>query len=105
MLHVSLVANEDARDVILSELLHFAHPRVHRIERVSVRDVVDHNNAMGSLVVGGSDRFKALLASSVPNLQLAHFLVRVNRANLKVHTDRRLEILLELVISKTQEQT
>ena len=55
---------------------------------------------MGALIVARGDRFEALLARSVPDLQLADFVVAVDSANFEVNTDRGHEVLLELVVLK-----
>ena len=78
---------------------------MHTVEGVTVSDIVDHNDTMGSLVVGRSDGLEALLTSCVPDLKLAYLVVRVNRANLEVHTNGWHEVVLELVICESQEQT
>ena len=101
---ISLVANQDARDVILSVFLDFTHPGVHGVETLPISDVVNHDDTVGTLVVARGDRLEALLTSSVPNLKLADLLVNVDRANLEVDTDRGHEVLLELVILKGTEQ-
>ena len=51
VLEICLVTHQDSRDVVLSVLLDLAHPGVHGRERVTVSDVVHHNNAVGTLVV------------------------------------------------------
>ena len=98
VLQIRLVSDQDPRDVVLGVLLNFTHPSVHGVERVTVRDVVDDDDSVGSLVVAGSDSLEALLAGRVPNLQLAHLLIDVDRADLEVDSDSRHEVLLELVI-------
>ena len=71
---------------------------MHGVEGVAISDVVRDNDAVRPLVVARCDRFKALLARCVPNLQLAHLVVALNRANLEVDTDSGHEVLLEGVI-------
>lgn len=101
VLHVSFVANEDASDVILRELFNFGHPSVNSVERVTVRDVVNHNDSVGTLVVRRGDSLKSFLSSCVPNLEFTHFVVRVDSSDLEVDSDGWLEILLKLVISES----
>ena len=72
---IHFVSNQNARDIVLCVLFHLAHPGVYSIEGVSISDIVGHNDAVGSLVITGGDCLKALLASSVPDLKLAHFVV------------------------------
>ena len=63
-LQISLVSDQYASNVVLGVLLDFAHPCVHRVEGVSVGDVVGHDDTVGSLVIGGGDSLKALLSGS-----------------------------------------
>ena len=97
-LKISLVADQDASDVILGIFFDLAHPGVHGGERVTVSDVVNHNDAVGALVVARRDGLEALLTSSIPDLQLANLVVDVDGANLEVDADCWHEVLLELVI-------
>ena len=103
-LQIGLVAHQDASDVVLSVLFNFAHPGVNGVEGVAVSDVVDDNDAVGSLVVAGSNGLEALLASRVPNLELANLVVHVDSADLEVDADRGHEVLLELVVSESEQQ-
>ena len=98
VLQISLVTNQDSSDVVLSVLLDLAHPGVHGGERVTVSDVVNHNDAVGALVVARRDGLEALLTSSIPDLQLANLVIDVDGANLEVDADCWHEVLLELVI-------
>ena len=98
VLEISLVSDQDSSDVVLSVLLDLTHPGVHGVEGVTVSDVVDNNDTVGTLVVAGCDGLEALLASSVPNLELADLVVDIDCANLEVDTDSGHEVLLELII-------
>ena len=98
VLQIALITNKNACDVILGELLNFAHPCVDCIERVAVSDVVNDNDTVSALVVAGSDGLETLLARGVPNLELADFLVDINRADLEVNANRWHEVFLELII-------
>ena len=51
VLKISLVTDQDPRDVVLSVLFDLAHPGVDSGERVAVGDVVDDDDAVGALVV------------------------------------------------------
>ena len=98
VLQISLVAHKDPSNIVLRVLLDLAHPGVHGVEGVAISDVVHDDNAVSPLVVARCDRLEALLARCVPNLQLAHLVVALNRANLEVDTDSGHEVLLEGVI-------
>ena len=102
VLQVGLVANQDARNVVLRVLFDLAHPSVNCAERVTVGDVVRHDDAVRALVVARGDCLEPLLTCCVPNLQLAHFLVNVDRADFEVHANRGHKVLLELVILRTR---
>ena len=60
---------------------------------------------MGALIVAGGDRLEALLASGIPDLQLADLLVDIDRTDLEIDTDCRHEVLLELIILSTMTHT
>ena len=97
-LQIGFVSHEDSRDVVLRVLLDLGHPGVHGVEGVAVRDIVHHDDAVRALVVRRSDGLKTLLAGSIPDLQFAHLLVHIDRADLEVDSDRGHEVFLELVV-------
>ena len=103
-LQIGLVAHQDASDVVLSVLFNFAHPGVDGVEGIAVSDVIDDNDAVGALVVAGSNSLEALLAGRVPNLELADLVVNVDGTDLEVDADRGHEVLLELVVGESEEQ-
>lgn len=84
-------------------LLDFSHPGLDRCEALSVRDIVRHDDSVSTLVVAGGDGLEALLASSVPNLQLDRLAVDVNRSDLEVHTNRRHEVLSEHIVLQSSD--
>ena len=100
VLKIGLVTDQDAGDVVLSVLLDLTHPGVDGAEGVAVCDVISHNDAVRALVVARRDSLEALLASSIPDLQLADFLVDINGTNLKVDANCGHKVLLELIVLK-----
>ena len=98
VLEIGLVTDQDSRDVVLSVLLDLAHPSVDSGERVAVSDIVDDNDTVGTLIVGGCDRLEALLSCSIPDLKLADLVIDIDSADLEVDTDGWHEVLLELII-------
>ena len=104
VLQIGLVSDQDSRDVVLRVLLDFAHPGVHGVEWVTVSDVIDDNDAVGALIVARGDGLEALLASGIPDLQLADLLVDVDGSDFEVHADSGHEVLLELVILQSCEE-
>lgn len=79
--HITLVADQDAGDVVRSVLFDLVHPVLNRAEALAVGDVVGHDDAVGTLVVAGSDGLEAFLTSSVPYLELNSFSVNLNGSN------------------------
>lgn len=86
-LQIAFVTDEDARDVVSCVLLDLLHPSLDCGERLAVGDVVSHDDAVGSLVVAGSDGLKAFLSGRVPNLELDNFTINLVVANFEVYTD------------------
>ena len=103
-LEIALVAHEDAADVVTGVLLDFAHPGLNVAEALTVGDVVDHNDAVGALVVAGGDGLEAFLASSVPNLQLDRLAIHFNRTNLEVHSDGGHKVIREDIVLNYQSE-
>lgn len=98
VLQIRLVSHQDSGDVVLSVLLNFTHPGVHRIEGVAVSDVVNYDDTMRALIIAGSDSLESFLAGSVPDLQLADLLIDVDGADFEVDANGWHEVLLELVV-------
>ena len=55
---------------VRAALVDLLQPALDVVERVEVGDVVHDDDAVSAAVVGAADRAEALLARSVPNLQL-----------------------------------
>ena len=98
ILEVALVTDEDARDVVRGVALDLPHPGLYSRETFSVRNVIGHDDAMGALVVGRGNGFKAFLAGSVPDLELDGLAVDINSPDLEVNTDSGHEVLSEEVV-------
>lgn len=79
-------------------LFNLAHPGLDGRETLAVCDVVGHNNAVGALVVAGSNCLEALLTCSVPDLKLDSLAINVDRPDLEVYTDCGHEILGEHIV-------
>ena len=114
--HIALVANEDARDVVRGVLLNLAHPVLDGAEALSVGDVVSHDDAVSALVVAARDGLKALLAGSVPNLELNGLSVDIDGSDFlqtrlareggtyEVDSDCGHEVVCEHVVSESEQQ-
>lgn len=50
----------------ISVLIDFLQPEPESLEGIAVGDVVDDNDAMCSLIIGGSNGAKSVLSGSVP---------------------------------------
>lgn len=70
VLHIGLVADKDAGDVVRGVLLDLAHPGFDGREGLTVSNIISNDDTVRSLVVRGGDRLESLLASGVPDLQL-----------------------------------
>ena len=81
------------------------HPRVNGIEGVAISDVVSHDYALGTLVVAIRDGSEALLARSVPDLELADFVVAVDRADLEINANCWHRSIVEFIILKSVKAT
>jgi hypothetical protein len=66
LLHIALVSDQDAGDVVRGVLLDLVHPVLDGAEALPVGDVVGHDDTVCALVVGASNGLEALLACSVP---------------------------------------
>lgn len=73
-------------------------------EGVTICDIICHDDSMCALIVARGNRLEAFLTCSVPDLKFANFLVHIDSANLEVHSNRRHEIFLELIISESKEK-
>ncbi len=56
---------------------------------------------MCSLVVGTGDRFKSLLAGSIPDLELDGFPLEIKGSDLEIHSNCGQEALVEDIIGET----
>jgi hypothetical protein len=79
-------------------LFNFCHPILNSREGLSVRNVVGNYDSVGAFVVARSYSLEALLASSVPDLELNSLLVDVDCSNLKVYADSWHEVVGEHII-------
>lgn len=66
VLHIALVTDEDARNVVWSVLLYLVHPVLNSAETLSVCDVVCHNDTMSTLVIAACDSLESLLTCGIP---------------------------------------
>lgn len=81
-------------------LLNLSHPGLHSCERLSVSNVIRHNDTVSTLVVAGSNCLEAFLASSVPDLELDGLAVNINGSDLEVNANSWHEVLSKEIILK-----
>eukprot|EP00356_Strombidium_inclinatum_P002656 CAMPEP_0170478604 /NCGR_PEP_ID=MMETSP0208-20121228/73_1 /TAXON_ID=197538 /ORGANISM="Strombidium inclinatum, Strain S3" /LENGTH=110 /DNA_ID=CAMNT_0010750893 /DNA_START=364 /DNA_END=696 /DNA_ORIENTATION=+ len=85
-------------------LVDFTHPLRNLSERIAVSDIVSDNDTVRTLVVAGGDGLESLLASSIPDLELNGLAVDVDGSDLEIDTDGGHEVLVEHVVSETEEE-
>ena len=71
------------------------------LEALTIRQIKDDNNTVGSLVVSVSDCAVAFLACCVPDLKFDSALIDLQRAEAEVYADRADVVLLEAIVLKS----
>ena len=66
VLHIALVAYQDAGDVVWSVLLYLVHPVLNSTETFSICDIISHNDTMSTLVIAACDSLESLLTCGIP---------------------------------------
>ena len=84
---ITLVTNQNTRDVISCVFFYFYHPVLNSLEGISVSDVVRNNNTVSTFVVAGSDSLEALLTSGIPNLQFDSLAVNLIVSDFEINPD------------------
>ena len=79
-------------------LIDLVQPDRDALEALTISQIEDDNDAVGSFVVSIGDGAVALLASRVPNLQLDRALIDLQRAEAEIDADRADVVLLEAII-------
>jgi hypothetical protein len=85
---IGFVADQQFNNILVSVLIDLCQPVLDVFEGLSIGDVVDQDDAVGSLVVGGGDGLEPFLAGSVPDLQLDGASSRLEGPDLEVDADR-----------------
>ena len=101
---ILLITNQNSSYVLLSVFINFKHPFRNFGEGLSVSDIVSHNDSVSTFVVAASNCLKSFLTSSIPNLQFDSFRVNVNSSDFEIDTDGWHEVIIENVVSESQEQ-
>ena len=84
IIHITLVADYHLGSVFIRVLVYISEPLGDAVEWFAIGDVVHEHDAHGAAVVRGCDRVEALLARSVPNLQLYLFALNLNCLYLEI---------------------
>ena len=71
--HIALVADKNAGNVVGGMLLDLVHPVLNSAERLSVSDVIGHDDTVSALVVAAGDGLEALLSGGVPLKMMREF--------------------------------
>lgn len=78
--------------------------RLQRFEALPICDVEDGKASIGVPEVSLRDRFKPLLAGSVPDLHLYYLLIHFQRLYLEIHANRAQWITVEDIVSKPKQK-
>ena len=101
LVHITLIAHQNQKHVVLANGLSVFDPLVHRLEGLCVRNVVADYRDGAVLNVGRNEGFEALLSGSVPQIQNNHLVFYVHLLGHKVNSDRGLVVVLERFVDKT----
>jgi hypothetical protein len=86
-LKIGFVTNKKLDNVFVSILVNFGKPVLNILERLSVSDIVDEDDTMGTLVIRSSDGFKSLLSGGVPDLKFDGVSSSFEGSDLEIDTD------------------
>ena len=86
-LKIGFVTNKKLDNVFVSVLVDFGKPVLNILERLSVSDIVDEDDTMGTLVIRSSDGFKSLLSGGVPDLKFDGVSSSFEGSDLEIDTD------------------
>ena len=103
-LQISLISQQDARNMIWSILFDLSKPGISKIKGIAICDIVNYDKAMGApIVILVNLSSVALKTSCVLDLQFANFVVHSNCTSPKVQTTRQHRIVGEYIISESNE--
>jgi len=103
-LAVDLVADKDGGHVGADVLLQLVEPVADLLEGGVVGDIEHDHDAVGAAIVAGGDGPEALLAGSIPHLELDVLLVDLHVVDLEVDADGGDEVCIKLVVHETRQQ-
>lgn len=85
---IGLVTNQQLVHILTGVSVDFMQPLFDIIEGLIVRDIVNHDNTMGTTVVGRCDGTETLLSGGIPNLKLDGLSVKLNGTDF-LHNEER----------------
>ena len=85
---IRLVAYQKLDNILISVFVDLSKPVLNVLEGLPVGDIVDEDDSMSPLVVGGSDSLEAFLSRGVPNLKLNSASSRFEGSNLEINSNR-----------------
>ena len=87
-LKIRFVANQKFDNILIAILIDLSQPVFNVFEGLSVSDIVDKDDPMGTFVVWSSDSFEAFLSCCVPYLKLNSASSRFEGSNLEINSNR-----------------
>ena len=102
---IGLVTHKQLVDVFCRISINFVKPLLDIVEGLLVRDIVHHNDSMGTTVIRRGNRTETFLSSGIPNLKLDGLSIQLNGADLKVDTNGRNVGFRVGIVGKSKEQT
>ena len=102
--HVALVADQQLLHALGRVAIDFIQPLLDIVKRVLIGDVVHDDDAVCAAVVRAGDGAETLLTGSVPNLELDHLAVELDRSDLEVDANGRDVRVRVRIVGETQEQ-
>ena len=95
---IFFVTHKNTGNVLIRVLVDLSHPFRDFGERISVSDVVSHDDTVSTLVVAAGDSLEPLLPGGVPNLKLDGLAVYVDCSDFEIYSDGWHEVVVENVV-------
>jgi hypothetical protein len=85
--HVALVSHKNLVDMDISVLLNLGDPVANGFKRAAISDIIDEEDSLGTTEIGSGNGAEALLAGSVPNLELDASAINIDVLDLEIDPD------------------
>ncbi len=86
-LKIGFVTDKELDDIFVTIFIDFGKPVFDILERLPVGDIINENNSVSTLVVGGSNGFESLLPGGVPNLKFDGVSSSFESSDLEIDSD------------------